>query len=1019
MSLLQNSNAISAGGYDINNSLRFRSSASASLSRTFGTPTSGQKWTMSFWIKRGVLGAGQLFAKGNTSTAPWTLFYFDANGALNLYEYSLTGTAANFNIATNAVFRDPSAWYHIVVAVDTTQATAANRQIVYVNNVQQTFSSASYYPQNTVTTWNSSGGTSYIFQQGAGATTYTDGYLAETYFVDGQALTPSSFGETDAVTGQWVAKKYTGTYGTNGFYLPFTTSTTTAYAGSFNGSTQYLTTPTSSNFNISTSNFTVEAWVYSTSNSRNVVLNLGPQNTGASSAITMQIEQTSQSYIAYMGDGSTYYTITGGQVGQLNNWVHVALVRSSGVVKLYINGVAGSAVTVSGSPSNSKSWCVGGFLGPAFSYGWTGYISNFRFVNGTAVYTSNFIPPTSALTAITNTQLLTCQNSTAIDNSTNAFTITNNGTTTFGAGNVIFNANIAVDTSGNVNNWTPNNINYSIYGTTYDSMTDSPTLTSATVGNYCTINPLLDLQSYATYSEGNLKISTTASAGYAMRMHSKGTMAIPSSGKWYFAINASDCGVIIGSDDPNRTQYGASVLSTNVRYQSSGDVLLNNNSFATVASFTSSDEVAFAIDMDALTTRIYKNGSLLTTVTGMTSDFTYYPMTIVSSSSTAYTAYWNFGQRPFAYTPPTGYKTLNTYNLPDSTIKKGNKYMDAVTYSGSNSSQTVTNAGSFKPDLVWAKSRSGAYNNILVDAIRGGNLYLVSNSTAADATSSGLATFTSSGITWIGGASGVNTSGDTYVDWMWKGGNGTSSNTSGNITSTVSVNASAGFSIVTYTGNLNASPSGGNDTVGHGLGVAPKMIIFKRRDGASSWMVWHTSLSSVSHVLQLNQTDAQINSATAAGWLGGTPSTPTSTIFGTNYITGRNVSGQTHVAYCWAEIAGFSKFGSYTGNGSTDGPFVYLGFRPKFIMIKRYDAGGENWTILDTSVNTYNLTYLQLFPNSSTAETNGSSRSPSVQFDYLSNGFKLRGANGEVNGSGWGYIYAAFAENPFKNANAR
>ena len=367
----------------------------------------------------------------------------------------------------------------------------------------------------------------------------------------------------------------------------------------------------------------------------------------------------------------------------------------------------------------------------------------------------------------------------------------------------------------------------------------------------------------------------------------------------------------------------------------------------------------------------------------------------------------NFGQQPFTYTPPSGYKALCTTNLPDSTIVKGNQYMDAVAYSGSNSSQTVTNGGSFYPDFTWAKSRSGAYNNILVDSIRGGNLYLVSNSTAADATSSGLASWTSSGITWIGGASGVNASGDTYVNWMWKAGAGTTtSNTSGTITSTISVNPTAGFSIITYTGNGVA-----NATVGHGLGVQPNLIIVKQRTGnADNWAV-SVKLSN----LTINRMYLNSNIAdNGLDWVGAS-STLLTLKLTDNFL---NTNGNTYVSYCWASISGFSKIGYYTGNGSTDGTFVYTGFRPKFIMIKN-TAATQDWDIRDTSRDTYNASQYELYANQSSAEVNSGSRSPTNYLDILSNGFKLRGTNPETNNSGTTYIYAAFAENPFKNALAR
>jgi hypothetical protein len=325
--------------------------------------------------------------------------------------------------------------------------------------------------------------------------------------------------------------------------------------------------------------------------------------------------------------------------------------------------------------------------------------------------------------------------------------------------------------------------------------------------------------------------------------------------------------------------------------------------------------------------------------------------------------------------------------------------MDATTYTGNGGTLTVTNAGSMKSDLLWIKSRSAATDNYLFDSRRGEGGILISNSTAAETVLGSQMSFNSNGFT-VGSLAAMNTNGATYVGWQWQAGQGsTSSNTAGSITSTVSVNATAGFSVVTYTGTGSAA------TVGHGLGVAPKMIIVKCRSAAFNWAVYHASLTSASFYLSLNQTIAQTNNSTL--WNG---TAPTSSVFSVG--TAGDTNAGNLVAYCWAEIAGFSKFGSYTGNGSTDGPFVYLGFRPKFIMFKKTSATGS-WYILDTVRNTYNEVNASLEADLSIAET-----SP-YPMDYVSNGVKIRTTNTDINASSQTYIYAAFAENPFKNANAR
>jgi hypothetical protein len=332
------------------------------------------------------------------------------------------------------------------------------------------------------------------------------------------------------------------------------------------------------------------------------------------------------------------------------------------------------------------------------------------------------------------------------------------------------------------------------------------------------------------------------------------------------------------------------------------------------------------------------------------------------------------------------------------TINRGDDYFQAVTYTGNGSTNTITGLR-FQPDFVWVKGRSGATDHALYDSVRGTTKDLVSNSTAAETTqSTGLTAFNSDGFT-LGALAKMNTNAATYVAWCWKAGGSTSSNTSGTITSTVSVNTTAGFSIVTYTGN---STSGA--TIGHGLGVAPKMIIVKTRNAADNWAVYHSSTGATQY-LQLNTTNASASSITL--W---NDTSPTPTVFSVGTNNDVNDSARTYVAYCWAEIAGFSKFGSYTGNGSTDGPFVFTNLKPRFIMIKRTDTT-SNWTILDTAREGYNVDNDPLYPNLSDAE------GTTDLADILSNGFKLRSTDASVNANTGTYIYAAFAESPFSTNN--
>jgi hypothetical protein len=265
-----------------------------------------------------------------------------------------------------------------------------------------------------------------------------------------------------------------------------------------------------------------------------------------------------------------------------------------------------------------------------------------------------------------------------------------------------------------------------------------------------------------------------------------------------------------------------------------------------------------------------------------------------------------------------------------------------------------------------------------------------------------LTSFNSNGFS-LGNYGNVNLNASSnYIAWQWNAGGSNATNTSGTITSTVRANTTSGFSIVTYTGTGGS----GTTTVGHGLGVAPVMVIIKRRSTTGDWSVYHQSLTSTSYYLGLNTTAAQ----QTYGSTFISPGSSTLTIAADSSLLNANAS--TYVAYCFAPVAGYSAFGSYTGNGSTDGPFVYTGFRPEFVITKRTDGGGDNWTLHDAARSPYNVASENLRPNTSGAEG-------SYPMDFLSNGFKWRQGGGDGNESGASYIYMAFAEAPFKYALAR
>ena len=338
------------------------------------------------------------------------------------------------------------------------------------------------------------------------------------------------------------------------------------------------------------------------------------------------------------------------------------------------------------------------------------------------------------------------------------------------------------------------------------------------------------------------------------------------------------------------------------------------------------------------------------------------------------------------------------------TIKKPNSHFDAVLWTGNGpTSQSITGLN-FQPDLVWVKNRSSTRKHNAYDSVRGTSKRLVPDDVAVEDTVAGVTAFNSNGFT-VGDEGDVNASTLTFVGWTWKAGGASTVNTSGTISSNVSVNTTAGFSIITYTGN-----GSNNATIGHGLGATPAMIFIKRRDSGStaSWPVWHKTYTLNTQYLLL---DTNIALTTYSTYWG----THSSSVISLGTAVGEdNTNGGTYVAYCWSEVEGYSKFGSYTGNGSTDGAFVYTGFKPKFVMIKRTNTTGS-WVVFDGARNTYNVTNNTLYPDLVNAEESGV-----MLIDFVSNGFKLRSsAVNEINASGSTYIYAAFAENPFKYSNAR
>ena len=598
---------------------------------------------------------------------------------------------------------------------------------------------------------------------------------------------------------------------------------------------------------------------------------------------------------------------------------------------------------------------------------------------------------------------------------------------------------IAEDSSGNNNDFTANNISVSS-GTGNDSMFDAPTNGTQSdtgaggevSGNYCTWNPLAREASRFTFANGNLNVS-----GNAQNYGVSGTLFVGGSGKYYFELTSNSSvtypvvGIVsaeavandmVDGSIANGLELGGPVYGFVPGYGPRIVTQTTTNTWSGVSQSTptSGDVYGVAVDFDNSAIYFSKNGTFLNSG-DPTSGSTKTGAAFTSISAGNYTVLlhdWgssdninfdlNAGQRAFAYSAPSGYKALCTTNLPDPTIADGSDYFEAKTFTGTGSSQTISGL-EFSPDFVWIKNRSdsSAAEHRLLDTVRGATNVLYSNLTNSEsAESQSLTAFTSDGFT-VGTGNYVNGSGDGMIAWAWDAGSSTASNTDGSITSNVRASQTAGFSIIQFLGNATSGA-----TVGHGLNAAPELVIGKNRGGGDAWWVWFKAHSSnASKFLKLNTTDAETSTQYIAN-----NTAPSSTVITLGSDYGWNSSQSPgSILYAFTPISGYSAFGSYTGNGSADGPFVYTGFRVAWLLTKRTDGGANNWQLIDATRSSFNVADDVLKPDETSVETTHADYS----VDFLSNGFKHRTGHIARNGSGNTYIYAAFASHPFKTARAR
>ncbi len=698
---------------------------------------------------------------------------------------------------------------------------------------------------------------------------------------------------------------------------------------------------------------------------------------------------TSTDGFRWVNKGGTVVGPSGSKYRDYSGWYHWIITQNGTVSKVYLNGVLIKQDN-SNSGSSADGWHIGSEGGTDNFL--NGYLAEFIFLDGIAVTDATSFGETDTTTGAWIPKEYSGSYG------TNGFYLKFDPSATNGIGH---------DHSGNGNNFTATGFTTS--GTGTDVMSDTPTT------NYPTWNPINKgpggTGSYGSQlSDGNLVLAYNKTSG---DFYATSTFGLPTTGKWYWEQRLTSTGSSFGLMGIAELNWTWNV-SPRVSYLSSGKIwnAVDGSSDAqtSLSTYTTGDVIGHAWDADAGTLQFYKNGTAVgnpqapTTTTNIT-----FAIAFNAGSDTGWTTVLNCGQRAFEQTPPTGYKALNTANLPEPTIKDGGKYFNTVLYTGNGGTQAVTGVG-FQPDMTWIKRRNASAEHWINDAVRGAGYSLPPSNTLAEQNYTTLFTsFDSDGFSLASGTSSFNESASTYVAWNWDAGGAGSSNNAGSITSTVSANASAGFSIVTYTG------TGSNASVGHGLGVTLSMCIIKQRNTAQSWWVWHQALG---NNVGANNTMLELNGTAGTYAADDVFRGFTSTVFNIGTDSGSNTNGGTYVAYCFSEVASYSKFGSYVGNGSTtDGPFIWCGFTPRWILIKWYKdvSSAESWHIYDTARQTYNANNTILQPDSSGAEETPSDR----YIDILSNGFKLRQNGQQINRSGASYIFAAFAELPFKYSTAR
>ena len=951
----------------INGSLRFDGSNDY-LSKTPSIAGNRTTWTWAGWVKKttnderfGIFGTG-------TSDINWTNFFFDNLENNTIRFRSEIADVVTCDLITQAIYRDPLAWYHLVFVLDATSSISNDRVKIYINGVRQTLTIFTA-PGNSSSDYliNTTNASSIGARSRASFENYLDGYLSNVYFIDGQALGPGFFGFTDSLTGTWRPKRLKdGDATVNDGTVWSGDLTATTSGGYFNASY-----PATNAFNGNLASSAVAE------------PNDGEITWAPSGGL--QVNGTIEIYRVSNPGTSLTASVNGGRSVNFadGQWVDLGfsgnlrtlVITASGGQNPQISGIRVDGVVLIDSTTTNVDFGTNGFYLPLddqddyttdrsgkgnnwTANGFTGDFSNPDVVPDSPSGVVGSTKPTSGITTTSS-----------ITKPTNYATLNplNNGHANAG-GMTLSNGNLSATNDATQRHIAANMaFPFPSRGKFYFEMTPGTQVASPVTGNV---------------GFGDYNVGTTAGTNSYINFYTR-------SGAFYI--------------------------------QGSGFVV-NDGAYA----FGDGDTIGCAIDFDSNIVNWYRNGSLQQSLSFPAPTVAVWPYYI--SYNSPFTA--NFGQRPFKFAPPDGYLTLCSANArPSTVITRPDQYFGVTTYSGNGGTQTISGFN-FSPDLVWLKRRTDSDDNSLQDTVRGaGNNRLRSNSTNAENTQSGqISSFNSDG--WTMGDR-TNQSGKTYVAWCWKAGGpkfggqsagqfwkdgvqyasaaaaGLTAGANANLVTGASVGTKQGFSIIGFDASAQSSAA---VELPHGLGKTPGMIIVKSRDSdATGWYTWHRGLSNLQeNRLFLNGTNAEDGNTSI--W---NNTAPTNTTF---WVGGDPHNNDNCIAYVWADVPGVQKFGNYQANASADGPYIELGFRPSVIIIKAYsgtNAGSRDWVIYDSERDTYNTATKRIRPNSSGGELSYGN------IDFLSNGFKIRIGSGtgheELNESGNSYIYSAWAEAPSFN----